>query len=98
PIPCGFVCKTPDVPAWTRDSSWAACPDQDMTKTKTFFDGKTCRHRAAPPSFWPGQGSRREPQGTVGCRTASLRAWVRKWVNSWYSGSATMRLNASRLG
>lgn len=44
------------------------------------------------------QVSRRGAQGVVGWRTASLRARVRSSVIFWYSGSATMRLNASRLG
>ena len=55
----------------------------------------------------PGQAaSRRRPlvrvghgyQGVVGWSTASVSAWVRRWVTSWYSGSATIRLNASREG
>ena len=37
-------------------------------------------------------------QGVVGWSTASVSAWVRRCVTSWYSGSATMRLNASREG
>lgn len=45
-----------------------------------------------------GQSPRREPQGTVGWSTASVRAPERNAVICWYSGSATMRLNASRLG
>jgi hypothetical protein len=37
-------------------------------------------------------------QGTVACRTASVSASVRRCVTCWYSGSATIRLNVSRLG
>lgn len=37
-------------------------------------------------------------QGTVACRTASVSASVRRRVTCWYSGSATIRVNASRLG
>ena len=55
----------------------------------------------------PGEtASRRRPlvraghgyQGVVGWSVASVSAWVRRWVTCWYSGSATMRLNASREG
>ena len=55
----------------------------------------------------PGEAaSRRRPlvptghgyQGVVGWSTASVSAWVRRCVTCWYSGSATMRLNASREG
>ncbi len=37
-------------------------------------------------------------QGTVACSTASVSARVRSPVTSWYSGSATIRLNAAREG
>jgi hypothetical protein len=39
-----------------------------------------------------------QDQGTVACRTASVSASVRRCVIRWYSGSATMLLNARRLG
>ncbi len=55
----------------------------------------------------PGEAaSRRRPlvptghgyQEVVGWSTASVSAWVRRCVTCWYSGSATMRLKASREG
>ncbi len=46
----------------------------------------------------PVDGRRHGYQAVVGWRTASVSAWVRKYVNCWYSGSATILLNASRLG
>ncbi|CAL9337078.1 hypothetical protein SUDANB15_00185 [Streptomyces sp. enrichment culture] len=42
--------------------------------------------------------SRPEGQGLVGWSTASVRARERRPAISWYSGSATMRLNAARSG
>ena len=46
----------------------------------------------------PAPDLRRYDQGTVACSTASVSAPVRQAVTSWYSGSATILLNASREG
>ena len=59
--------------------------------------GQVHRPSQQVPAVFRAAGSRRY-QGTVACRTASVSAPVRQAVTSWYSGSATIRLNASREG